>query len=239
MLLARGRQETDTAFEMIFDSTRITLNRTLGRACAALALAVAMTAAMVLPSTAEDLAVQHSDVLARANASLNDMQSVSGDFIQVGPSGERAEGKFYLLRPGKLRFEYNAPSNLQIIADGFWVAIQDRKLKTTEKYPLATTPLKLILARNVDLSRDAHVRDVHVQEGFVTVTLEARSVDAVGSLILIFDSESYDLRQWTVTDAQGLDTSIALTNLTSTDALERKLFRIIEDNTIDVHRGGR
>ena len=215
---------------MMFDSTSNALTAAARRVLTVFALAVAL----VLPAFAQDLSAEQTDVLVRANAALNDMRNVTGNFVQVGPNGERAEGKFYLLRPGKLRFEYDAPSNLQIISDGFWVAIQDRKLKTTEKYPLATTPLKLILASEVNLSRDAHVRDVHVQEGFVTVTVEARSLDASGSLILIFDSQSFDLRQWTVTDAQGLDTSIALSNLTSDNPLESRLFRIIEDRTIDV-----
>lgn len=154
-------------------------------------IAAAISGIHAVPASAQDLSLEQQTVLARANSALNDLQQVSGKFIQVGPDGSRAEGRIFLQRPGKMRFEYDPPSELQIISDGFWVAIQDRKLKTTEKYPLATTPLKLILASDVDLARDAYVRDVNTQEGFVTLTLQERAGEADGSLILIFDSETF------------------------------------------------
>ncbi|MCC0050705.1 MAG: outer-membrane lipoprotein carrier protein LolA [Rhodobiaceae bacterium] len=204
---------------------------------AALVSAALAISAIAAPAHAQSLTPEQQETLLKANSSLNDLQQVVGNFVQVGPDGSRAEGTFYLQRPGKLRFEYDAPSNLQIISDGFWVAIQDRKLKTTEKYPLATTPLKLILAREVDLARDAFIRDINTQEGFVTVTLQERAGEAEGSLILIFDSETFDLRQWTVTDAQGLDTSIALSDLAASGPFERKTFRINELGTIEVNQG--
>ena len=200
------------------------------------ALAV-WTVLSVQPAASQDLTDEQQMVLAKANSALNQMQQISGDFVQVGPDGSRTEGKIFLQRPGRLRFEYDAPSQLQIISDGFWVAVQDRKLKTTEKYPLAATPLKLILAGEVDLARDAFIRDIYTQEGFVTVTLQERSGEADGSLILIFDSETFDLRQWTVTDAQGLDTSIALSNLAASGPFERATFRINEIGTIKVQQG--
>lgn len=215
---------------------------TFRNSCRRLALTMATIAALatghtLAPAHAQNLAPEQATVLDRANLSLNNLRQVAGKFVQVGPSGERAEGDFFLQRPGKLRFEYDAPSNLQIIADGFWVAIQDRKLKTTEKYPLAATPLKLILAQNVDLGRDAFIRDINTQEGFVTVTLQARSADTEGSLVLIFDSVTYDLRQWTVTDAQGLDTSIALSDVAAAGPFANKTFRINEIGTFEVGTG--
>ena len=183
---------------------------------------------------ATELETNNAEVLERVTSSLNAMDNIAGDFVQVGPDGTRVEGKFYMDRPGKLRFEYNPPSALQIVADGFWVAIQDKNLKTTEKYPLAATPLKLILARNVNLNRDARVVDVFAQPDFVTVTVEARSEETPGSLALMFDGDTYELRQWTVTDAQGLDTSIALSNLRNDQELEARLFRIIEDRILEI-----
>ncbi|MFN0265103.1 LolA family protein [Tepidamorphus sp. 3E244] len=194
-------------------------------------------AALALPAAAQDLTEEQRDVLSRANLSLNQLQQITGDFVQVGPDGSRAEGKLYLQRPGKLRFEYDPPSKLQIVSDGFWVAIQDRKMKTTEKYPLATTPLKIILANNVDLGRDAFIRDIYTQEGFVTVTLQEKAGEADGSLVLIFDSQTYDLRQWTVTDAQGLDTSVALSNIATSQDLDSKIFRVNELGTFEVNQG--
>ncbi|MCC0016070.1 MAG: outer-membrane lipoprotein carrier protein LolA [Rhodobiaceae bacterium] len=206
------------------------------RALAA-ALFLLSPAPFVAAASAQDLSQEQAATLARANSALNGMQQVAGKFVQVGPNGERAEGNFFLQRPGRLRFEYDSPSTLQIISDGFWVAVQDRKLKTTEKYPLAATPLKLILAKHVDLGRDAFVRDIHSQEGFVTVTLQERSGEAEGSLVLIFDSVTFDLRQWTVTDAQGLDTSVALSEIAAAGPFESKTFRINEIGTIEVQPG--
>ena len=89
------------------------------------------------------------------------MQTLVGDFVQVGPDGGKSEGKFYLQKPGKVRFEYNPPSPIELIADGSSVVVRDRKLATQDLYPLSQTPLRFLLADRIDLLRDTNVVGVY------------------------------------------------------------------------------
>ena len=93
----------------------------------------------------------------RVSAYLSSVQTLVGNFVQVGPDGSRAEGQFYMQKPGKVRFEYDPPSPIEIIADGQSVVVRDRKLATQDLYPLSQTPLRFLLADRIDLLRDTNV----------------------------------------------------------------------------------
>ena len=88
---------------------------------------------------------------ARADAAQNiadhfsSVKSMAGEFVQFGPRGEQTGGKFFIERPGKIRFNYESPSNFRVVADGKSVVIENPKLKTSELYSLSQTPLKLLL----------------------------------------------------------------------------------------------
>lgn len=168
------------------------------------------------------------------NAYLNSLSTLEGDFVQVAPDGHITQGRFYIERPGRLRFEYAPPAQMQVISDGRWVAVQDRKLKTTEKYPLMTTPLNMILSKDIDLLRDARILAVYPESELVTISIEQTSGDAPGTLTLMFDPAAQELRRWTVTDVQGLDTTVALENVVRGVAIDPKMFRIIENRVLDV-----
>jgi outer membrane lipoprotein-sorting protein len=100
------------------------------------------------------------------------VQQLSGTFVQVGPDGSRLKGEFYIQKPGKVRFEYEPPSPIEIIADGSAVAVRDRKLATQDVYPLSQTPLRYLLADRIDLMRDTNVISVQADDVFVTVVIE-------------------------------------------------------------------
>ena len=86
---------------------------------------------------------------------------MSGKFVQIGADGRRASGHFYMQKPGKVRFEYDPPSPIDIIADGSSVVVRDRRLATQDLYPLSQTPLRFLLADRIDLMRDTHVTARH------------------------------------------------------------------------------
>ena len=96
----------------------------------------------------------------KVSAYLSGVQTMVGNFVQIGPDGRRTEGTFYIQKPGKVRFEYNAPSPIDIIADGSSVVVRDRKLATQDLYPLSQTPLRYLLADHIDLMRDTNVVSV-------------------------------------------------------------------------------
>ncbi len=119
-------------------------------------------------------------------------------------------------RPGKIRFDYAPPSGLRIVADGSSLAIEDAELRTVEKYPIQSTPFRLLLSEAVDLGRDARIVGVESQEGTLAISLEDKSGDAAGSIRLLFDSgPELQLKQWMITDAQGLTTQVTVTDVVS------------------------
>ncbi|MBF3046381.1 outer membrane lipoprotein carrier protein LolA, partial [Pseudomonas aeruginosa] len=85
---------------------------------------------------------------------LSSLQTLVGNFVQVGPDGTKTKGDFYIQKPGKLRFEYDDPSTIEVIADGSSVAVRDRRLATQDVYPLSQTPLRYLLSDRIDLMKD-------------------------------------------------------------------------------------
>ncbi|HML06522.1 MAG TPA: outer membrane lipoprotein carrier protein LolA [Xanthobacteraceae bacterium] len=158
---------------------------------------------------------------------LSSVQTMVGNFVQIGPDGRRVEGTFYVQKPGKVRFEYNPPSPIDIIADGSAVVVHDRSLDTQDFYPLSQTPLRYLLADRIDLLRDTDVVAVSADDTFITVVIEETKV-LVGTnrLMIMFDAKSAQLKQWTVTDPQGLDTTVAVYNLDSAKKPDPNLFVI-------------
>ena len=166
------------------------------------------------PATAFD--AKQRALLDRVSAYLSSVQTMVGNFVQVAPDGGRTEGTFYIQKPGRVRFDYNPPSPIDIIADGSSVVVRDRKLATQELYPLSQTPLRYLLADHIDLLRDTDVVSVAADDTFDTVVIEQKQV-MVGTnrLMMMFDAKDLTLKQWTVTDPQGFDTTVAVYNLDS------------------------
>ncbi len=191
-------------------------------------------APLMAKTDASQFSIEQIAAIDQVSAYLNTITTLSGDFVQTAPDGNVTQGRFFIERPGRLRFEYAPPAQLQIVSDGLWVAVQDKKLKTTEKYPLVTTPLRMILSANVDLMRDANILSVFPEMDRVTVSIEETTGEAPGTLTLIFDPVGNRLTQWTVTDAQGLDTTVALENTVAGQPIDSKMFRIIENRILDV-----
>ena len=163
----------------------------------------------------------------KVSAYLSSMQNLVGQFVQVGPDGSRTTGDFYIQKPGKVRFEYNPPSVIEIIADGSSVAVRDRKLATQDLYSLSQTPLRYLVADKIDLLKDTSLIGVHADEVFVTLVLEEKSAIAgTHRLLLMFGAKDLQLRQWTVTDPQGYDTTVAVYNLDSNKRPDPSMFQI-------------
>ncbi|MBC2861312.1 outer-membrane lipoprotein carrier protein LolA [Stappia sp. 28M-7] len=207
------------------------------RTLLALAAAAAVGLASLAPAGAAALSSEQKTKLAEVNSYFNSVKTMHGDFIQFGPNGERAEGKFYLARPGKIRFYYNPPSKVDIVADGKSVSVKDRKLATQDIWPLKETPLRFLLAERINLEADAEVASVSVEPDLVTVVLADNSTFGTGKLTLIFDAATTELKQWTVTDAQGYDTSVAIYNTSVNGPTNPKLFTIDYNANLMQRRG--
>jgi outer membrane lipoprotein-sorting protein len=163
----------------------------------------------------------------RISAYLTNVRQMHGNFVQVGPDGSKSEGEFTLQKPGKIRFDYNPPSPIELIADGSSVVVRDRNLATQDLYPLSQTPLRFLLADRIDLLHDTNLIGVYADDVFVTVAIEERQIlGGTHRVMLMFGAKDYQLRQWTVTDPQGFDTTVAVYNLDAKVTPDPNMFRI-------------
>jgi outer membrane lipoprotein-sorting protein len=164
---------------------------------------------------------------ARVSSYLSSLQTLVGNFVQVGPDGSKTKGDFYIQKPGKVRFEYDDPSPIAIIADGSSLAVRDRKLATQDIYPLSQTPLRFLLSDRIDLLKDTNVVNVTADDVFISVTIEEKqALIGTSRLMLMVGAKDGQLKQWTVTDPQGYDTTVAVYNLDTSKKVDPSLFKI-------------
>src|SRR5438445_1002381 len=164
---------------------------------------------------------------ARVSTYLSSLQTLVGNFVQVASDGSKTKGDFYIQKPGKLRFEYDAPSPIAIIADGSSLAVRDTKLATQDIYPLSQTPLRFLLSDRIDLLKDTNVVSVTVDDVYISVTIEEKqALIGTSRLMLMLGAKDGQLKQWTVTDPQGYDTTVAVYNLDSSKKVDPGLFKI-------------
>src|SRR5689334_15848936 len=164
---------------------------------------------------------------AKVSNYLSSLQALAGNFVQVGPDGTKTKGDFYIQKPGKLRFEYGAPTPIEIIADGSSVAVRDRNLTTQDIYPLSQTPLRFLLSDRIDLMKDTNVVSVTADDVFISVTIEEKqALVGTSRLMLMVGAKDGQLKQWTVTDPQGYDTTVAVYNLDPGKKVDPSLFKI-------------
>jgi len=179
------------------------------------------------PSAPGTLTSEQRAIVDRVNGYLSGVQTLTGNFIQIGPDGSRTQGDFFIAKPGRVRFEYDDPSPIELIADGSSVVVRDRRLATQDVYPLSQTPLRFLLADRVDLAKDTHLIAVYADNVFITVVVEERSgLVGTSRLMILFSAKDMQLKQWTVTDPQGYDTTVAVYNLNTSKRPDPALFKI-------------
>jgi outer membrane lipoprotein-sorting protein len=155
------------------------------------------------------------------------LQTLKGDFVQTGADKKRMRGKFFVMRPGRFRFNYALPSRQVIVSDGNYLAIQDLDLNNEDRIALDQTPFRLLLRKDVDLLRDARITEVQQTDDLIVLGIEDKSPDSPGRIKLFLATKpSMELKEWVTTDAQGLDTRVELSQLVKADDLDANLFKI-------------
>ncbi len=171
--------------------------------------------------------------LARISAKLNSTASFSGRFAQYASDGSFSQGKIYLKRPGKIRFEYDAPAPFLLVSDGVTVTQVDRQLDTKDRVPLKATPLAFFLAENIKLEDDVEVIALRKTIDAVSVTAKDGSGQMDGAITMVFDPTSLALKEWIVHDAFGQETKVILSELIYNQRLNSRLFVLRDDNRRD------
>ena len=196
-------------------------------------LALAAIAAVTFLGAAGQMAPQrlapaYSDeqktLLDKISAYLNGIHSLKARFMQIGPEGGTDQGTLYIQKPGQIRFEYNPPSHLLIVATNGRVYVKNSRLNTRDIYDLSDTPLGLLLNQNVDLKANRAVMGVNDQNGMVTVQARTSTNRNNSNITMMFSSPGLELRQWTVRDNQGGNTTVALQSLEPGAAIDPALF---------------
>ena len=167
--------------------------------------------------------VSDDALVERVRAAIEAISTLKADFTQVAPSGATTTGRFYLRRPGLLRFEYDRPSPLLIVATGGSVYVRDEALDTTDSYPVGRTPLKYLLKKRVELD-DAKIVSVDRGLDSVAVTFAPTKDETEGELSIIMSAPALELKEWIVRDPQNGVTFVTLANLELGGALPGRLF---------------
>lgn len=195
-----------------------------------LSIAVFSGAGHAPPKMANFTAEQRAQ-LDKISAYLNTIRTLKGSFVQVDPNGSLEEGDFYLAKPGRMRFEYHPPSSVLVVSDGDTVAVKNTKLKTVDRYPLTDTPLDLILGDKIDLNNNISLTGMSEQSGAYVIRARSQSSHAQGDISIVFAQKPLELRQWTVVDAQGLPTTVALRDVQSGANLPGSLFVLRDEKS--------
>lgn len=176
---------------------------------AGLALTAGDAGAVIAPELALDADAQAQ--LQRIEASLNAVRTVRSAFQQNASNGETAQGQLYLKRPGRLRVEYQPPVPILVVADGSFLVYYDRALEQVSYIPLNSTPAGILLEKQISLNDpELVVTDYQQVDGTIRVAVTRKTAATEGSILLIFDEQTAALRQWAVTDAQGITTLVTL-----------------------------
>lgn len=165
--------------------------------------------------------------LAQLSRYFNEFRTAEADFTQINPDGTLATGRLMMHRPGRIRFEYDPPDPNLVLAAAGSVNVFDARSNTGPSvYPLNRTPLALILAETVDLTR-ARMVVRHYREGPVTsVVAQDPAHPEYGHIRLAFSDDPIELRQWVVTDDTGRETTVILGRLRLGGILAAGLFDV-------------
>ncbi len=167
--------------------------------------------------------------LERISAYFQSLTSVSGTFVQISPSGNQSSGTFHLNKPGRIRFDYDPPSQVRVISDGSNVLIEDDALGSRDLYGLAFTPLKFLVDADLNLIEDTHVEEVFIEPEEIAVVIRDAPGGAAGRLTLLFSGLDYRLLQWSVVDSGGGETTVVLQSLEPTETFPKDAFLIAYD----------
>ena len=174
-----------------------------------------------LPAKANFLDPIQLEAVNAVNQYLNNIEHLEGDFLQINPDNSISDGRFYIRRPGRFRFDYTNPESLVVISDGIWLGIIDNELETLDRYPIRSTPYYTIFKKNVNLLEDARILGIEFYDKFLILSIEGLSDEEVGEITLHFHvretiNESYtnlELYEWYIVDAQGLETNVKLSDI--------------------------
>lgn len=178
-------------------------------------------------------------VIARVEAYLNGLRTLRARFLQVAQNGASAGGTAWISRPGRMRFDYDPPEPLLLVASGGQVLMYDRELRQPTTVPASSTPLGLLLREQIRLSGDITVTGMERSGGFLRVSMHRTGAAAEGRLTLAFQENPLELRQWAVLDAQGRETRVTLYEVDTATRPDNRIFDFNDPRFFETEGGRR
>ncbi|MGE3770409.1 MAG: outer membrane lipoprotein carrier protein LolA [Bdellovibrionales bacterium] len=170
------------------------------------------------------LSAQDSADLQRVAAYLNSVPRMESRIVQMNPDGSVVHGLLKIMRPGKLRLDYDPPINSQLVADGAFVHYWDAPMSETSSVPQGNSPASLILAAQVDFTRGMTITNIRRQDNTLEISLYKTDDPGNGILTLVFEDNPLLLKQWYVVDSQGATTKVTLQNVNFNPAFSGNTF---------------
>ena len=184
----------------------------IGTGLAAVGLAMSAAASLApLPAQA-NAALDQADRadIARIEDYLSNIRSLRSEFTQSSSNGDRASGTLYVTRPGRLRFEYDPPTPVLVVADGSFLIYKDTQLGQTSHIPLSSSLAAFLLTDRVSFDKEVRVTGFRRAQGAMRLTVVKTDEPGAGQVTLDFLDNPLRLTQWVVRDAQGIVTRVAL-----------------------------
>lgn len=186
--------------------------------------AAALVGATAGAAGAVNLSAEDQADVQRIETYLNSIGSMKARFLQIDASGGNVQGTLFILRPGRLRFEYDAPSPILIVADGTWVHYHDKELDQTSRALISDTTVQFFTRSDLRLGGDVTITEFTREDGLISITLVDTDSPDDGAVTFTFDSNPINLRQWVVTDPDGAQTLVALLSFESNVQLDQQMF---------------
>ena len=195
------------------------------RAVAAALLLAAPPVIAAAPPPPAALSQQDTAELQKIAAYLDGIHTLTAKFQQAVASGGAATGYVWLSRPGRMRFQYDPPNELLLLADMFYLYSWDPDLKQMQKVGLKYTPAWFLLREPISFTDGVIVTRFQHSGNTVQVTVVQSTEPDAGNLTMVFTENPLALRQWTVVDQRGKATTVSLSQVQSGMALDPKLFQ--------------
>jgi outer membrane lipoprotein-sorting protein len=168
------------------------------------------------------------DDIDRIQDYLNGLHTLKARFLQIAPNGATSEGTAWLERPGRMRFQYDPPTPLLLVAGHGLFVYYDRELHQTTNIPLGSTPLGLLLRENMVLSGDVTVIALYREPGQIQISVNRTASPGDGNLTLVFADKPLALRQWIVVDAQRQETRVSLFDVQLGGTFDQDMFAFVD-----------
>lgn len=170
---------------------------------------------------------------------FNGIKAMQARFTQSNPNGSSVTGTLYVRRPGRMRFEYDAPSQLKVVADGLQVTMWDPATRDFGQWPIGWTAASFLVKEPLQLSGDLTVESQTHNDGLLELSIVQTRKPQEGKVIIRMAEGPLALRGWSIIDGRGNKVDVALSDLRTGGQLADSLFKYDGPDAGEIRRGGR